>query len=255
MPVRLGVWRAAALPAALAASMMLMLVAGAAAQSPSPPPAAAPPQPKPVTGFVPTFEIMRTVRAAGFDPLAPPLREGTTYVLRATDYRGILMRVVLDARTGAIRDVTRIVPAASGSLGVVLPPYGPPRYASPYVDAPYGAPVEYEVPPPALQRPEDGAAPQLSQPIAAPPVTHAKAWMRKPPLPRPRPAGLAASQRAAASDNTEKGSPASDKGPAAASEKEKTEKTIGNANPIIAQPAPAPPAAQIKSAAPVPLND
>jgi hypothetical protein len=238
--------------------MVLMLVAGAAAQSPSPPPAAAlQPQPKPVTGFVPTFEIMRTVRAAGFDPLAPPLREGTTYVLRATDYRGILMRVVLDARTGTIRDVTRIVPAASGSLGVVLPPYGPPGYATPYMDAPlYGAPVEYEVPPPALQRPEDGAAaPQLSQPIAAPAATHAKASLRKPPLPRPRPAGLAASQRPAASDNTEKGSPASDKGPAAASETEKTETSIRNANPIIAQPAPAPPAAQSKSAAPVPLND
>jgi len=254
MPVRLGVWRAAA----FAASMALMLVAGAAAQSPSPPPAAAPPlqpQPKPVTGFVPTFEIMRTVRAAGFDPLAPPLREGTSYVLRATDYRGILMRVVLDARTGTIRDVTRIVPAASGSLGVVLPPYGPPGYATPYVDAPYGAPVEYEVPPPALQRPEDGAAPQLPQPIAAPPVSHAKASLRKPPLPRPRPAGLAASQGPAAPANTEKGPPASDKGPAPASETEKTEKTIGNANPIIAQPAPAPPAAQSKSAAPVPLND
>jgi hypothetical protein len=273
MPVRLGVWRAAALPAALAASIVLTLVAGAAAQSPSPPqpaaappqpaaappqpaaappqPAAALPQPKPVTGFVPTFEIMRTVRAAGFDPLAPPLREGTTYVLRATDYRGILMRVVLDARTGTIRDVTRIVPAASGSLGVVLPPYGPPRYASPYVDAPYGAPVEYEVPPAALQPLEEGAAPQLSPPIAAPPVTHAKALLRKLPLPRPRPAGLAASQGSAA----EKGAPASDQGPAAASEKEKTEKTIGNANPIIAQPAPAPPAAQIKAAAPVPLND
>ena len=134
MPVRLGVLRAAA----LAACVLLTLVAGAVAQSP-PPPAAAAPQPKPVTGFVPTFEIMRTVRRAGFDPLAPPLREGTTYVLRATDYRGILMRVVLDARTGAIRDVTRIVPAASGSLGVVLPPYGQPRYDA-YADPPLGLP-------------------------------------------------------------------------------------------------------------------
>jgi hypothetical protein len=197
MPVRLGVLGAAALPAASAASLALMLVAGAAAQSPSPPPpppppAAAPPQPKPVTGFVSTFEIMRTVRAAGFDPLAPPLREGTTYVLRATDYRGILMRVVLDARTGAIRDVTRIVPAASGSLGVVLPPYGPPRYDAPYVDAPHRAPVEYEVYPPGLQPPEEGAASQLPQPSAVPPVSHAKAATPKLPLPRPRPPGLAA---------------------------------------------------------------
>jgi hypothetical protein len=249
MPVRLGVLRAAVLPAgfavSLAASVLLTLVAGAVAQSP-PQPAAAAPQPIPVTGFVPTFEIMRTVRAAGFDPLAPPLREGTTYVLRATDYRGILMRVVLDARTGAIRDVTRIVPAASGSLGVVLPPYGPPPY-----DVPYGAPVEYEVYPPALQRPEEDVGPQLPQPIAAPSVTHAKASRRKLPLPRPRPAGLAAANPPAASAKAEeKGSPASGKGPAAASEK-----TTGNANPVVAQPAPAPPAAQAKSPAPVPLND
>lgn len=240
MPVRLGVLRAAF----LAASVLLMLVAGAAAQSP-PQPAGAAPQPIPVTGFVPTFEIMRTVRAAGFDPLAPPLREGTTYVLRATDYRGILMRVVLDARTGAIRDVTRIVPAASGSLGVVLPPYGPPPY-----DAPYGAPVEYEVYPPAMQRPQESAAPQLPQPIAAPSVSHAKASRHKLPLPRPRPAGLAASHPPAASENVEeKGSPASEKGPATSG------KTSGNANPIIAHPAPSPPAAQAKSPAAIPLND
>lgn len=250
MPVRLGVLQAAALPAAVAASLaaavMLMLVAGAAAQSP-PQPAAAAPQPIPVTGFVPTFEIMRTVRAAGFDPLAPPLREGTTYVLRATDYRGILMRVVLDARTGAIRDVTRIVPAASGSLGVVLPPYGP----SPD-ETPYGAPVEYEVyPPPALQRPQESVAPQLPHPIAAPSVSHAKASRRKLPLPRPRPAGLAASHPPATSEKAEeKASPAFEKGAAAANDK-----TSGSANPIVAQPASSPPAAQAKSPAPVPLND
>jgi hypothetical protein len=34
-------------------------------------------------------------------------------VLRATDFRGIPTRVVLDARTGVIRDATRIVPAQS----------------------------------------------------------------------------------------------------------------------------------------------
>jgi hypothetical protein len=225
--------------AALAAGVLLTLVAGAVAQSP-PPPAAAPPQPKSVTGFVPTFEIMRTVRRAGFDPLAPPLREGTTYVLRATDYRGILMRVVLDARTGAIRDVTRIVPAASGSLGVVLPPYGPPRYDA-YADPPLG-----------LMRPDEGGVPQLPPPIAVPPATHAKASVRKPspPLPRPRPDGLAASQPPAAADKTENGSPASAKAGAATSEKK-----IGNASPVGAQPAPSPPAAQAKSPAPIPFND
>jgi hypothetical protein len=210
MPVRLGVLGAAALPAVLAASTLLMLPAAAIAQSPSPAPAIALPQPKPVTGFVPTFEIMRTVRAAGFDPLAPPLREGTTYVLRAADYRGILMRVVVDARTGAIRDVTRIVPAASGSLGVVLPPYGPPRYyEAPYADGPYGAPVEYEVRPRGLPHPEDGAASQSPVPIAAPAVTRAKAWTRKssPPLPRPRPPELISAQPPAAAKTRQANGP------------------------------------------------
>ncbi len=70
------------------------------------------PQP-PMIGFVSPYEIMRTVRSAGFHPVSRPLREGTSYVLRATDFRGIPMRVVLDARTGVIRDATRIVPADS----------------------------------------------------------------------------------------------------------------------------------------------
>ena len=77
---------------------MLLAIAPGRAQSPPPLP-----------GFVPPYEITRIVRTAGFDPLAPPLREGTTYVLRATDFRGILMRVVVDARSGAIRAVNRIV--------------------------------------------------------------------------------------------------------------------------------------------------
>jgi hypothetical protein len=259
MPVRLGAFGAAAWSTAVAASFCLTLVTGSAAQSPPPAPVAsgAASQPKPVTGFVPTFEIMRTVRSAGFDPLAPPLREGTTYVLRATDYRGILMRVVLDARTGAIRDVTRIVPAASGSLGVVLPPYGPPAYASPYGEPPYGAPVEYEGPPPMLPpgvEPGGLRSAPPPQPVAAPPVIHAKTSTRKstPPLPRPRPAGLASSQPPAAPP-TEKGGIAPKQSPASAAGA-----TIGDADPAPAKSvprAPSPPAAQAKSPAPAPLND
>jgi hypothetical protein len=72
---------------------------------------AVPPPPKLETGFVSPYEIMRTVRSAGFHPVSRPLREGASYVLRATDFRGIPTRVVLDARTGVIRDATRIVPA------------------------------------------------------------------------------------------------------------------------------------------------
>ena len=167
MVVRVGVFRAGALSVSVSVSFLLLAAAGGHAQAP-------PQVPKPVTGFVPPFEIMRTVRSAGFDPLAPPLREGTTYVLRATDFRGILMRVVVDARTGAIRDVNRIVPGpgTSGQLGMVPPPYGVPyRYDSP----PYGAPPEFDAPAPGLGPAEESAAPPLSQPPrCGPPRTRAR---------------------------------------------------------------------------------
>jgi hypothetical protein len=142
--------------------------------------------PLPGTGFVPPYEIMRTVRSAGFDPLAPPLREGTTYVLRATDFRGILMRVVVDAHSGAIRDVNRIVsgPGPYGQIGMVAPPpyYGAATYGPPGYDAPDMTPGEEGAPPAAFSRApaaRTGLHPRLS-----------------PPLPRPRPASLATRDRA-----------------------------------------------------------
>ena len=107
------------------------------------------PQSAPLRGFVPPYEILRTVRAAGFDPLAPPLRQGTSYVVRAIDFRGVAMRVVVDARSGAIRDANRIV-SGPGLYGPYAPgpyppaPYGrfgPPRYLAPADEfAAYGRP-------------------------------------------------------------------------------------------------------------------
>lgn len=148
----------------------------------------------PPPGFVPPYEIMRTARAAGFDPLAPPLREGTTYVLRATDFRGILMRVVIDARTGAIRDANRIVPGpgSDAQLGMMppyeavpedpVPPYGP----SPYGPPPYGAPAGFD-------EPEMVPFDQSALPRSAPPRSANRAvGVNLVPLPRPRPAELAA---------------------------------------------------------------
>jgi hypothetical protein len=145
--------------------------------------AQSPPQPAPLPspGFVSPYEIMRTARAAGFDPVSPPLREGTTYVLRAYDFRGILMRVVVDARSGAIRDANRIVrdlydPGAEDEIGMV-PPYGPPPD---YMPSSYGAPPAY-------------SAPDTS-PALPPPPMHSAAHalgLIAPPLPRPRPAELA----------------------------------------------------------------
>lgn len=195
MGVRVCVAKGGALAAPVA--FLLLAAAGGRAQT-APPPANPPPEqaaPRPVTGFVSSYEILRTARAAGFEPLAPPLRDGTTYVLRATDFRGILMRVVLDARTGAIRDVTRIISEDSDPYGMMPPPYGAPPYASPpYGPPPYApsssqAPAEYGAPP--LPPADAGAPTELTGPAAAPartPPTLARPLA--PPLPRPRPASL-----------------------------------------------------------------
>ncbi len=189
----------------LSLTFFMLAVASGQAQVPPLPPAilpaasqAAPPLPPPAPGFVSSYEVVRTLRSAGFDPLAPPLREGTIYVARATDYRGILMRVVLDARTGAIRDANRIEPGPgdyAGPYGGVYGaraygPYGPGPYdpdpddegdAGPYgpgpyghaVPLPYGLPRDADAPPPP---------PILPHPAVGASVT---------PLPRPRPPELA----------------------------------------------------------------
>jgi hypothetical protein len=116
------------------------------------------------------------LRAAGFAPLSPPLREGTTYVLRATDFRGILMHVVIDARTAAIRDATRIVPA-------------PGRYAEYYGGSPYEPDDGYgALPVPATEASIEPSPPARS--IAPVPRIVPDVAISLPPLPRPRPATL-----------------------------------------------------------------
>jgi len=174
----------------------------------------------PVTGFVPPYEIVRTVRAAGFDPLAPPLREGTTYVLRATDFRGILMRVVVDARTGAIRDANRIVSGPGfygpggygpggyyggyGPGGYSPSLYGPRTYGPEASPRPLGAgPPSSEafaddMTPPTEAPPSrigtSGASPPEEDVLAEPPQQQSARSAIGPPLPRPRPATLAAAK-------------------------------------------------------------
>ncbi len=185
-------------------SLSFALLAATTGHAQSPPGAQSP-----LPGFVPPYEISKIVRSAGFSPLAPPLREGTTYVLRATDYHGILMRVVVDARSGAIRAVNRIVPAYE--VGLMGPPYGepspygpPPGYGPPsYRPAGYGPPG-YGPPgygPPSMAAPEMGPdeadlAPTLGPPppgyALPPPGVHPASLQITPPLPRPRPPELSA---------------------------------------------------------------
>lgn len=214
----------------LALCVLLFAVARSEAQAP-PPAAPLPPQaaPLPGTGFVSPYEIMRTVRTAGFDPLVPPLREGTTYVLRALDYRGILMRVVVDAHTGAIRDANRIVPGPGRygqyeQYGMIQPAYGPPVIYDPEdVDAPLTGP--YRETAPAVMHP----APPHDLP---------------PPLPRPRPASLASRKTADPGANP----------PPAADGKPNLQSDVTSATPPAAPAAPAPPAPEKTPPIP-PIND
>ena len=188
--VKLGVMAAAALSVAFA----LSAVPQVAAQAPQTLP--------PLPGFVPPYEISRIVRSAGFDPLAPPLREGAAYVVRAVDFRGTLMRVVVDGRSGAIRAVNRIVAASEAYGPMAIPP------------SPYGPPPSYGEPPREFLLPgripfRESAVPDLPPPVPslaplspARPITSAF-----PPLPRPRPAEFA-SRRAADESNPATGKPA-----------------------------------------------
>lgn len=155
---------------------VLSAVSSFAQSSPSPSPSALQ---TPLRGFVPPYEILRTVRAAGFEPLAPPLREGTTYVVRAIDFRGVAMRVVVDARSGAIRDANRIV-AGPGLYGPYMPgPYAPVYYGRLAAPPTYPLPDDIE---PAYGRPPYVGTSELSSSDRHNLV----------PLPRPRPASLAA---------------------------------------------------------------
>jgi hypothetical protein len=153
--VRVSVIGAAAL------SLLLLAAASSHAQAQSPP--------APLPGFITSHEVTRIARSAGFEPVAPPLREGTTYVLRALDFRGILMRVVVDARSGAIRAVNRIV-AGPGFYG---PPIG--------MAAPYGYPDGYGL----GMAPGDEIVDPPMPPFVGRTAVHP---LVAPPLPRPRPA-------------------------------------------------------------------
>lgn len=177
-------------------SLFCLLLATAPGRAQSLLPAPEAPTPSPV--LVPPYEINKMVRAAGFTPLTPPRSEGPTYVLRATDDRGVLMRVVVDARSGEIRAVNRVVPARlTGGAGTTQPLHGgpglygslpdpPPPYGGPALGSPpYGptlGPPPHEAPPDRPMPAVIGGAPTVrGEPdLSAPP----------PPLPRPRPSRL-----------------------------------------------------------------
>jgi hypothetical protein len=228
----------------------------------------APPSSQP-SGFVSPYEIMYSLRSAGFDPLAPPLREGPTYVARAADDRGILVRVVLDARTGAIRDVTQIVAGPGtygrepGAYGGGPGPYGdePGTYgdgAGTYGGRAYGAvgmpPSPYGEPP-EFDASEEPLGAEEGAPRSALPSPHpvGRATVAiLPPLPRPRPAPAPAVLASSHPSDAAKPQPASsdvavakpDPKPAAADQKPDAKpdvtSTVAPATPVPAKPGKAP---------------
>ncbi len=126
-------------------------------------------------------EIRLTLRWAGLRPVAPPVRSGQYYVLRAVDRSGGLVRVVMDPRYGNILSVVPLPPAPVAGM---YPPNGP-YPARPYEPDPrYGAlqpDSEPSLPPPGVanaRRPAPGAQEHRSAAITP----------ARPPLPRPRPA-------------------------------------------------------------------
>ena len=158
---------------------VLSAVSSFAQSSPSLSPS--PPQ-TPLRGFVPPYEILRTLRTAGFQPLAPPLREGTTYVVRALDFRAVAMRVVVDAHSGAIRDANRIV-AGPGLYGPYMP--------GPYAPAYYGRLAAPSYPPPDDIEPRYGRPPYVGTSDLSSADRHSSASSFVP-LPRARLANPAA---------------------------------------------------------------
>jgi hypothetical protein len=102
---------------------------------------------------LPPYEILTIVRSTGLDPLSRPVRQGSTYVLRAIDPYGEEVRVVVGAQRGQILSVRPVVPVAA-PYDVPGPAYGYPPYGDPrYVPAPgYYAPepqTRYDPRPPA----------------------------------------------------------------------------------------------------------
>ncbi|MGE3150225.1 MAG: hypothetical protein AB7K04_14270 [Pseudorhodoplanes sp.] len=120
--------------------------------------------------LLPPYEAHAIVRSMGLRVITAPVRQGSTYVLRAVDRYGEERRVVLDARYG---DVLSAVPV------VRLPGNAYP-----------GARV-VRLPRPQMEHDEerDAALPPANPPPVISAPRSANANPAAPPVPRPRPAG------------------------------------------------------------------
>jgi hypothetical protein len=162
----------------------------------------------PIAGM-PGNEVVGMVREMGLDPIGPPTRSGNFYILRAADYYGRPMQVIVDARRAEVVSVEAL--NAPGSIHGGPYPAANARYApGPYGSGGhpgYGVPNDddFDAPLPAqrgvrsaprsdlgpLQAdPHRGVLPMpLPQHVTPKPVTKSAAITPgKPPVPRKRPA-------------------------------------------------------------------
>lgn len=213
-------WGIVVFRAALCACCVVVPATIGRAQAPPLPAATSTMTPDPAPGLLPAYEINKIVRGSGYYPLAPPRREGAVYVLRAIDRHDVLMRVVVDARSGAIRAVNRLVSVETiGVVGTVPAPdsrvggdsaalgspsnevisnspqatSGPPRSGP---QSQHAAPT-HTVPADTSGSPTGAAESALSMPSPGmSPAAKNQALQGEPPLPRPRPSGLEKAKRA-----------------------------------------------------------
>lgn len=146
---------------------------------------------RPAESVVPPAGITRIVRSSGLNPLGPPVRQRSIYVLRATNARGLQVSVIVDAHDGRMLAVGPVIP---GPRGGRVGTYGPPPSG-------YAAVTPQRQPGTPSREADDEAAYALSPGARAPAMA--------PPLPRPRPANLAAEK-----DDAAAASPASPDSPA-----------------------------------------
>ena len=131
-------------------------------------------------------------------PLTEPQKTGTMYVLRVLDHRDIQMRVVIDARSGAITAVNRVVFQGPDSIVGTVPP---PERTSPNEPPPATATLEpplHDVAPDHATPVDNGGPPNSAadgdlstspSPSAMLSGTHSTLPVA-PPLARPRPSNL-----------------------------------------------------------------
>jgi hypothetical protein len=139
------------------------------------------------------------------------------------------MRVVVDARSGAIRDANRIVPGPGS--------YGQAEFG------PYGAPASFSASAYGEPAPPSPNDPDLARLPAGRAAAHPRVVI-SPPLPRPRPAALAKT------DSKAELKPAEAAAPAASSKPSPLAKTDSKA-----ELKPAEAAAPAASSKPAPIND